>query len=208
MTSAWMAGADVPPAAAPIPAPAPAAGAMMAAPIGYPIGGCNGCGNGCGAGCSGSYDECPDAGGRPNLFSKLRAKFGHGGGCNSCGPVYTGFTTAGDTCGGCGKHGGGLFSRWKGKSSGSCCGYDLGSGYSVAGTPAGCALPLVPGAVVPAPAVGQPAPMPMTPAPKAPEQPKTDSQKKTTRLTVPPVATPVSAPKGPAPRLGGSGSPF
>src|SRR6478672_10534860 len=125
MTTAWMAGADAAPPAALIPAPAPAPAAMMAAPIGAP---CGGCGSGCGAGCSGAYDECPGTGGRTSLFGKLRAKMGHGG-CSSCGgPVYTGFTTASyDDCGCGGKHhGGGLFSRWKGKSSscGSDCGCD------------------------------------------------------------------------------------
>jgi hypothetical protein len=50
--------------------------------------------------------------------------------------------------------------------------------------------------------------MPMTPAPKGQEQPKSDTQKKTTQLSVPPIATPVSAPKVTVPRLGGSGSPF
>src|SRR5438477_2257115 len=121
MSSAWMAGADV--TAAPIPAPAPAPAAMMAAPIGAP---CGGCGNGCGAGCSGAYDECPDTGGRTSLFGKLRAKMGHGG-CSSCGgAVHTGFTTASyDSCGCGGKHGGGLFSRWKKSSScGDCGGCD------------------------------------------------------------------------------------
>jgi len=142
-------------------------------------------------------------------MSKLKGKHGGGGGgCSSCGtPVYNGFTTSAayDSCDSCGKHGGGgLFSRLRAKFNKGDCGYSdpCATGGCGASAPAGCALPLAPGAVMPVPTPIAPAPMP----PKAPE--KAPETKKTTQLTVPPVVvTPVSGPRV-TPLLGGSGSPF
>jgi hypothetical protein len=217
MTSAWMAGAD--PAPPTIPAPTPAPGAIQAAPIGAPL---SSCGNGCGAGCSGAHDECPRiVGERPNLLSKLRSKFG-GSGCNTCGPVYTGFTTAGcDPCVGGSKHatglfsgGGGLFSRWRSRSAwgGDCCDPCI-SGHSYLGAPAGCSLPPSHNGAVPAAPVVQPAPMPETPTPAPMPMSQEPPKDQPTLLTIPtapsPVVTPVSIPKSKTPLpLGGAGNPF
>lgn len=212
LTSAWMAGAD---AAAPaIPAPSPAAAAMLAAPLG-------GCGNGCGpAGCSGAYDECPK-GPRANLMDKLKSKFGHGGGCSSCGtaqplggysghhhhtPVYTGFTTtASDCCGSTATKGPGLLARLRARfshGSSACTDPCLTVGCGSGGV-AGCALPAAPSEHIAPAAPATPSPMPMPTSPEA--KPATP---KTTQLQKPLEVTPVSGPKTIVPQLGSSNSPF
>jgi len=200
MSSAWMAGADVaPPAAPPASVVVPASGcSSCGAPAPAPAADCGGC---CDSGC-----------GKASLFDRLKAKFGggkhrKGDCCDTCAaPAPTPCCAAPapcavpapcdacaqDTCGGKA----GFLDRLKGKfggkhnKGGDCC----NTCDTCGAAPSGCALPGAPGAVPPT-------------APKeAPKEMPKPATPKTTSISLPiPVApvTPVSAPK-----LTGTTNPF
>jgi hypothetical protein len=154
------------------------------APVAAPVAaGCDGCGAPA-APCS----TCEE---KPNLLSKLRARFGSGG------------------------------SRWKGKKSGDC-----GCPPACDCAPAPCALPPAPTPVIVAPPTSAPTIMPttpnvITPAPSTPgvitpvpntttpADPKKETEKKSSKLTVPPqLVVPAGSATKPQAPLGGAGSPF
>jgi hypothetical protein len=194
MTSAWLAGADPVPQAAP--APAPAAAAPAPAPAAVAIGGCNGCSSGCG-----NYAACGCSCESTGLLSRIKARFSHHNDCcdtcSSYAPASThhawGYSGCSGSCGAVSScdsccESGGFFARLRARfHHGNDCGCDTGcaTGCSSCGN----ALAPAPAMVAPKPA-GEPIKAPKEggePIKKMPEGAKPEAKPTDKEARVPAI---------------------